>query len=42
MAGKYNLSVGSVLKKCIPFIVSAIIGILIITFLEPLSTILLK
>ena len=42
MAGKYNLSVGSVFKKCIPFIVSAIIGILIITFLEPLSTILLK
>lgn len=42
MAGKSNLSVGSVFKKVIPFMITAIIGILIITYVDGLSTFMLK
>ena len=42
MAGKNNLSVSAVFGKCVPFILSAIIGLLIITYVPALSALLLK
>ncbi|MBQ4425892.1 MAG: TRAP transporter large permease [Lachnospiraceae bacterium] len=41
MAGKYNLSVTTVFKRCLPFILAAIIGLALITYVPGISGILL-
>lgn len=41
MAGKYDLSVTSVFKRCLPFIFAAITGLALITYIPALSSILI-